>query len=240
MKKLINNLLSPFNIEIHGKGYLKKISKGEFRTDAFKLQKELIPKAQIIFDVGSNRGHVTKKYLNLYKNVMVYAFDPIEQFSIEYLKFGINAKFHNLAFSDVEGIFTFNINKSLDTSSLLGSTKIGANSDEQCKTVNQIKVQTKTIDKFCSENKISKIDILKLDVQGAELAVLRGAKNLLKTKKIKLIYTEAYFKPQYITQPLFHEISGYLSDHGYYLADIINPYYNEKQLLWCDAIFVQF
>lgn len=239
MKRLINNLLSPLNVELHGKGYIKKISKGEFRTDAFLIQKEILPHPQTIFDVGSNRGLITAKYLSMFNDAKIFAFDPIEHFSKEYLKFGPKVKFHNLAFSNVNGILDFNINVSLDTSSLLSSTKIGANSDEKCATINQIKVRTTTLDEFCKEHNIKNIDILKLDVQGSELAVLKGSEKLLKSKRIKLIYTEAYFKQQYLSQPLFYEIGGYLKDHGYYLADIFNPYYNGRELLWCDAIFVQ-
>jgi FkbM family methyltransferase len=238
MKRIINNLLSPLNVELHGKGYIKKISKGEFRSDAFVIQKEILPHPHTIFDVGSNRGTITAKYLSMYNDANIFAFDPIEHFSKEYLKFGSKVKFHNLAFSDVKGMFEFNINQSVDTSSLLSSTKIGANSDDKCSTVNQIKISTTTIDAFCEENNLKNIDILKLDVQGSELAILKGAEKLLNTKRIKLIYTEAYFKQQYLSQPLFYEIGGYLKEQGYYLADIFNPYYNGRELLWCDAIFV--
>lgn len=239
MKRIINYLISPLNLELHGKGYIKKISKGDFRTDAFYVQKELVPHPKIIFDVGSNRGLITEKYHKLYDSANIYAFEPIEQFAKEYLKFGPKIKFNNLAFSDIKGVSDFHINKSVDTSSLLESTKIGANSDAQCITLNKIKVSTTTIDEFCKKHKIDEIDILKLDVQGSELAILKGSEKLLKSKRVKLIYSETYFKEQYHSQPLFYEIGNYLKDYGYYIADIFNPYYNNRQLLWCDTIFIK-
>ena len=48
-------------------------------------------------------------------------------------------------------------------------------------------VKSQSLDNFCKKNKVSHIDILKIDTQGNEDNVLKGAKKLLKKKKIKLI-----------------------------------------------------
>ena len=111
-------------------------------------------------------------------------------------------------------------------------------SDEQVKTIGQTIVNTETIDSFCSIHKIDKIDILKMDIQGAELLALKGAIKLLEEKKIGLIYTETYFRRQYNNQPLFHEISKFLADYGYYIQDIYSPIYGKGSIAWCDAIFL--
>ena len=87
-------------------------------------------------------------------------------------------------------------------------------------------------------NNIKKIDILKIDVQGAEIEVLKGALDMLKKGKIKLIYTETYFEQQYVNQPLFHDISQLLYKHNFVLQDIYDPYFSKNNMLWCDSIFV--
>ena len=46
------------------------------------------------------------------------------------------------------------------------------------------------MDNFCLEKKINNIDVLKIDTEGNELNVLKGAENLLKQNKINIIYTE--------------------------------------------------
>ena len=54
----------------------------------------------------------------------------------------------------------------------------------------EIDVKTQTLDNFCSENKINYIHLLKLDTEGNEFNILKGAENLLSKNKIKIIYTE--------------------------------------------------
>lgn len=130
------------------------------------------------------------------------------------------------------------VNRSVDTNSILESTKIGATSDKSCETVSKINIPITTVDEFCQENDISKIDILKMDVQGAELKVLEGSIKMLKHRSIKMIYTELYFVPQYHNQPLFHEVTALLYEYGYILQDIYDPYYNKTSILWCDSIYI--
>ena len=54
----------------------------------------------------------------------------------------------------------------------------------------EINVQTKTLDDFCLSENINNIDILKIDTEGNELNVLKGAERLLSKNKIMLIYVE--------------------------------------------------
>src|SRR5258707_6529973 len=54
-----------------------------------------------------------------------------------------------------------------------------------------IKVPTITLDDFTEQNKIPSIDFLKIDVEGFELEVLKGAAGLLSSKRIKMILFEA-------------------------------------------------
>ena len=52
------------------------------------------------------------------------------------------------------------------------------------------KVHTSTLDKFVKKNNIKSIDILKVDIEGSEYEFLMGAKNTLKSSKIKIILIE--------------------------------------------------
>ena len=58
-----------------------------------------------------------------------------------------------------------------------------------------------TLDEYALSKGIQHIDILKMDVQGSELNVLKGAENLLKSNKIDIIYSEVWFKAAYEGQP---------------------------------------
>ena len=242
MKNLINKYLNIFGVEIHGSGYIQKLMRSEYKKSEWKTQQKLLDKkASVIFDVGANRGNTVSKYLSLFPNVKIHAFEPFPDMCKIFLnryKDNLNVCLNKYALSNNIGSANFYVNTSIDTSSLLKSKNIGASSDKNCFSVNEIVVNTNTIDNYCLENNISEIDILKIDVQGSELKVLKGALNMLTSSKIKLIYIETYFKQQYINQPLFHDISKLLYEYNFILQDIYDPYFSKKNILWCDAIFI--
>lgn len=65
------------------------------------------------------------------------------------------------------------------------------------------------------------IDFLKLDVEGAELDVLEGAKRLLGEKRISLIKTEFVLFPYYSHHPVLGNQHAYLNELGYRLLTIV-------------------
>ena len=54
----------------------------------------------------------------------------------------------------------------------------------------EIEVKTSTVDDFCKEKEIEKIDLLKIDTEGHEEYILKGASKILKDKKVEIVYTE--------------------------------------------------
>ena len=78
----------------------------------------------------------------------------------------------------------------------------------------EIIVITKTLDLFCEENKISYIDLLKIDAEGNEKNIFYGSKKLLSTNKIHAIYVEiAGTKINYDLKKDF--IFNYLKEFGF-------------------------
>jgi FkbM family methyltransferase len=242
MKNAINKYLRRFGIEIHGVGYIQKLRNSDLKKSEWQKQKELLKgKANVIFDVGANRGNTTLKYLKLFSNARIHSFEPFPEsyeIFINRHKDNLNVHLNKYALSSSIGEANLNVNKSVDTNSLLESKKIGANSDKSCISIGQIEIETNTIDSYCAQNNIKEIDILKIDVQGSEIEVLKGALEMLKKGSIKLIYTETYFEQQYVNQPLFHDISQLLYTHNFVLQDIYDPYFSKNNMLWCDSIFV--
>jgi FkbM family methyltransferase len=97
---------------------------------------------------------------------------------------------------------------------------------------------------------ITSIDMLKIDVQGAELDVFIGAGSLL--EDALLIWTEVEFVPLYRDQPLFADVERYLREKGFQLfafdyiasrllrafADSGHRPGRRAQVLWADALFI--
>ena len=242
MKNTINKYLRRFGIEIHGIGYIQKLRNSDFKKSEWIRQKELLKgKVNVIFDVGANRGNTTLKYSQIFPNAEIHSFEPFPksyEVFINLHKDNLNVNINKYALSSNIGTSILNVNESVDTNSFLESKKIGANSDKSCVSVGQISIKTNTIDNYCLKNNIMEIDILKIDVQGSEIEVLKGALNMLKNGRIKLIYLETYFKQQYVNQPLFHDLSKFLYNHNFSFQDIYDPYFSNNNMIWCDSIFI--
>ena len=83
-----------------------------------------------------------------------------------------------------------------------------------------INLKTNTLDSYF-ENNDRTIDFLKIDTQGTELSILKGAKNLLEQMRINIIKLEVTTIPVYKSQALFSEIDLFLKNLNYSLVDFI-------------------
>jgi len=110
-------------------------------------------------------------------------------------------------------------------------------------------IDTTTLDVFCQEEKINEIDFLQIDVQGADLDVLEGAKNILSCGNLA-IQVEVEFSHLYTNQPLFADVDAFLRNHGFTLFDLsqshalrsrspIRSLARSGQLLCGDAFYFQ-
>jgi FkbM family methyltransferase len=110
-------------------------------------------------------------------------------------------------------------------------------------------VQTRRLDDL--QSLVGDVDCLKLDVQGAELDVLRGAPELL--RGVTLVYTEVEFVPLYKNQPLFADVDASLRSQGFQFHRIhsiagraFKPFKvgNDinaqlSQMLWANVLYVR-
>ncbi len=242
-KSRINKMMGRFGVELHGKGYLQSLAKGEFKKDCFEVQQQFIKKLNpLIFDVGANVGDVSAKYLEYFPDSKIYAFEPFPDcFQSLSSRYSEQDNVHCIqkAVSSTDGSKTFFVNTNVDTNSLLRPQKTGLTSDEQVHNLTQIQVDSIVLDDFCIAENITHIDILKMDIQGEEYNALKGLGKMLSTASIDLIYSEIYFVQQYERQPLFHDISKLLFDYGYLLQDIYNPIYGNGSIAWADVIFTK-
>lgn len=83
----------------------------------------------------------------------------------------------------------------------------------------KITIETETLAEYFS-NKLT-IDYLKIDTQGSELLILKGAEQLLQEQRINIIKTEVSSISVYKNQALFSDIDIYLRKHNYTLVDFI-------------------
>lgn len=205
----------------------------------FRRQAQLITKdIPTIFDVGAHEGGTIVRYKKYWKKCNIYSFEPSPaNFDKLFRRFGNDSAIviENTALSDCTGTVEFHINKSTYTNSILQTTD---KEDHRLDFVKMEVVNAITIDEYCTKNGIEAIDILKIDVQGAELLVLEGAKQLLSKGGISLIYLEVCFKKQYQNQATFACIFSTLSKYGFQLINLYDISYSKNtEISYADAIF---
>ena len=83
-----------------------------------------------------------------------------------------------------------------------------------------IKKVTTSLDSYCIKNSIKNIDILKMDVQGYELNILKGAQSIL--KDVELIIAEVSFIDVIIDCPLANEVIQFLDSCEFQLIDVVD------------------
>jgi FkbM family methyltransferase len=84
-----------------------------------------------------------------------------------------------------------------------------------CTLVGTGTVELTTLDAWAAGANVRWVDCLKLDTQGADLDVLRGAERLLPT--VRMLEIEVMFNPIYVGQPLFGDIDRHLRQRGFML-----------------------
>ena len=164
-------------------------------------------KRLVIFDVGCYRGIFAKTILNLIgrKKHKFYLFDinkKVKKYIQNLIKFN-NFYYNEIALSDKNGEANYNYNNFFESagSSLSNIVKNDTRWNfsrrllltfffYKTKNFKKYKVKTITLDNFVKKKKINSIDILKIDIEGSEYELLKGAKNTLKRNKIKIILVE--------------------------------------------------
>lgn len=239
IKSVIKNAMSLLGFETAG----FRVS-ARFR-DPFDVQKRLLAETECptILDVGAYHGEVAGEYLHRFPRAIIHCLEPFDEsfaavWELAKRRPGITA--HKLALAEKEGPVRFCVNEMPATNSRLRRSSVARRYDPvRSGTVREVEVDAVTLDRFCAEIGIDRIDILKMDIQGGELAALRGGEALLTQKRIGVIFTEVMFVPHYEDNPLFHDIARLLFSFGYSLFDLfLVKHGTNGQLCFGDALFI--
>jgi FkbM family methyltransferase len=193
-----------------------------------------------VIDGGANRGAFTDAFLQLHRPerlVLVEAIpDLVEKLRAKYAgKSGISVV--SAALSDRDGEAQFEINRSETSSSLLTIDPRNTAWFSRDLTVAQkVQVPTITLPALMEGQGIQTVDLLKLDLQGAERLVLTGGSAAL--DRVRVIYSEVFFEQLYTGAWLFWEMHQFLSYRGFKLCGLSNIVHaSDGDLLQANATF---
>lgn len=140
--------------------------------------RSLVRSTSIVFDIGAYIGAYTFTAAEIATAGSIHVFEPNPQ-SAQRLRQTINNNgltnvlLNECAIGDQSGVFQFHLHKTPTESGLVNVEK----------TTSVIDIPVQTIDKYCQNKNIPKVDLLKIDVEGAELLVLHGATRTIRESR---------------------------------------------------------
>ena len=203
-------------------------------------------------DVGARWG-AKSRLLKLFPNSKWIGFEPDpDEFAAIKSKKQVGQECLPHALSNRSGVQNLYITKSPDWSSLYEPDPEVFSQFNGLENFYHVthcyEVPVRSLDELVASNGdlLANADYLKIDVQGAEADVLRGAQTLLATSLI-VVEVEVEFLQLYKGQPLFDQVHKLMIDNGFFLFDMsrnrcirscfTNDIETRGQLIWSDALY---
>ena len=192
-------------------GHLDPRSKARYESDVwYRALSERIPRSEVAIDVGANQGYTSAWLAGWADRVLAFEPDPDnaalarEQIRIRQLT---NVELIESAVSDHEGSATLHVKPKVGHHSL---ADIGAS-----ETIGRVDVPVTSLDVACQSRGIERVGFLKVDVEGFEPEVFRGAQDLLAARAIDRILFE--YSPRFYVDRGLDPGAPFplLAEHGY-------------------------
>lgn len=152
-----------------------------YEAEEIRLLVEIIPDGAVVLDVGGNIGWYSIALSKIKKDICVYVFEPIAK-TYDYLMANIkinglnNVKAFNFGLSDQDGVSSF-----FYYSEGSGNASMKKMTDDQ--TVFELQSTVMRMDSFAANEKLTQLDFIKCDVEGAELLVFKGGRETIVNHK---------------------------------------------------------
>lgn len=190
---------------------------------------QFLPKNPIIVEAGAHVGIDTIEMIKLWPSAKIYAFEPVPNLYMQLknrTRYYKNIYCFDYALSNNNSYADFYISSGTSdgSSSLLAPEEV-LSFHPTVLFNTKIQVPTLTLDQWALNNNIDHIDMLWLDLQGAEPMVLKASPNILKT--VKVIYTEVSTIKLYADSELYSEFKLWLEKQGFYIQ--------KEEIPWADG-----
>lgn len=205
--------------------------------------KRVLQNAQAVKTViigGPNHDAEIRMMLGNYPEATVHCFEPTpHRFKAlaEQYQNSRRVKVRPAALADQEDERPFYVNGFDGTNSLYPGNPASP-FYSSCKATKVLQVQTTMLDAYCQEQGLDTVDLLFMDIQGAEWLALKGATELLERGAIHAIFGEVLFAELYQDAPGFCAIDALLTYYGYHLFGLYRlAWHGSGRLQWGDFLY---
>lgn len=212
-------------------------------AELFQDIKRLLPnfQAKVIFDVGANAGQSTEEFLKWFPESRIYCFEPVSS-TFARLQATVtpfsNVECFQMAMGAAQGVGQM----PLQGSPLMYTLKHIPEEPPIAEDTPIEDVKIETIAHFCQGAGIERISLLKIDTEGYDLEVLRGAANMLDEGSIDMLEVEAGMHPMNPRHVPLEELKKYFESKKYFLFGFYEQMYEwttgEPHLRRANPIFI--
>ncbi|GGD84968.1 FkbM family methyltransferase [Planktosalinus lacus] len=211
-------------------------SKNNLLHNFFTLLKNQNFNPEVIFDVGAHKGTWTKQCLLYFPNAQYYLFEPQLELKNDIstnIPLDKNITLFNIGIGDTESTMSFTLHSRDDGRSFSYSGTEANNLGFK-----QIELPVNRLDNVIEKHRLPLPDILKIDAEGFDIKVLKGAGKYL--IEIEIILVEVGVMNKRVPNNV-KEVVNFLDEKGFMFFDITDlnrPF--ENKILWlCEFVFIK-
>lgn len=203
------------------------------------IRKLVVKKAPVCIDVGAHWGETVNSLAAIFERPTIYAFEPSHE-SFKRLVQNPNilpSHCFQLAMGESDQDCRLKTFEDTFLNSILELHADGGRLDSPMtgtETVEMIRFDT-----FFQRHKLGEVDLLKIDTQGYELTVLKGAEASLLNGSIRNVLLEVNFANLYKGQSAASDIFQFLASCGYGFVDFYHKARTGHRMAWCNALFTR-
>lgn len=196
-----------------------------------------------VVDVGANTGQFAAHINRIFPQAKIFCFEPLADAFAELQRWAEpqagQVQVFNLALGDEEGeALMFRHVEHSPSSSLLQTTEVCNQLYPQTQSQDSVTVKLTTLDAALGDQLLQPEILIKLDTQGYERQVIRGAGRSLKQAKACIVEINLF--KLYDQQPSFLELALILNEHGYqYAGNLEQTYSVTGEVVYIDAVFLK-
>lgn len=205
------------------------------------LKRELPMQPTLVIDGGANVGQFADAVRRGFPGVDLRSFEPVQDvFSVLSQNVGEaeEVTLINKALGATTGQTQINVNKYRHASSVLDAKQGGAANFDKFRKERSETIEVVTLDDYLDGESVEGYWLLKLDVQGYELQVLRGAKDSI--SNFEAVLVEVGIRPTYEGEATLSELMAVLSVSGHRLSAVLDVTRDDDQrIVQLDALFLR-